>query len=96
MRNNKKKNKIGCMDVVAFTNLGNYQLLVNFADNSNRIINFKEVFAQLQGDYTKWYKPPNFNKVQIENGNLIWGKDSDVIFTLESIYTGKVEKVKIN
>lgn len=95
MRNNKQKIEIVAMDVLAFTNLGNYQLMVNFTDGTSRIINFKEVFAQLQGDYTKWYKLPNFNKVKIENGNLIWGRNSDVIFTLESIYNGKVEKVKI-
>jgi len=70
MRNNKQKIEVGSMDVVAFTNLCNYQLMLNFADKTSRIINLKEVFAQLEGDYVKWQKLPNFNKLQIENGNL--------------------------
>ena len=53
MRKKKQKIEIGSMDVVAFTNLGNYQLMLNFADKTSRIINFKEVFAQLEGDYVK-------------------------------------------
>jgi hypothetical protein len=88
MRNHQQKN---IAPAASFEKKGGFVLDVAFTDNTHRTIDFKPVFNQLQGDYAKWNKPRNFNRVKIENGYLIWGKNADVIFNLESIYTGKIE-----
>lgn len=90
MRNHKQK---AVSQVTSFAHKGGYILDVFFADKTHRVINFEPVFKQLQGYYAKWYKPQNFKKVFVEHGNLSWGKNADVIFGLDKIYTGEVEYI---
>lgn len=92
MRNNQQKS---ISPIIAFAHIDNYVLDVHFKDQTHRTINFEPAFKQLQGDYAKWYKPQNFKKVFVEHGNLSWGKNADVIFNLDIIYTGAIEKIKL-
>lgn len=92
MRNNKQKI---VSPVIGFTYKENYVLDVFFADKTHRVINFEPVFKQLQGYYAKWYKLQNFRKVFVEHGNLSWGKNADVVFSLDKIYTGEIEHITL-
>lgn len=38
----------------------------------------------------KYLDPKKFKKFTIENGNLVWGKNWDLIFPIELLYAGKV------
>ena len=40
--------------------------------------------------YNKYKKEENFKRFKIENGNVIWGKDWDMIFPLYDLYKGKI------
>ena len=41
--------------------------------------------------YNKYKKQENFKKFKIENGNIVWGKDWDLIFPVYDLYEGKID-----
>lgn len=51
-----------------------------FNDNKKSIIDFSDFFeTHHHVQYNKYKEPRNFKKFAIENGNLVWGKDWDMI-----------------
>ena len=38
--------------------------------------------------FNKYKKINNFKKFKIENGNVVWGKDWDMIFPVFDLYNG--------
>ena len=40
--------------------------------------------------FNKYKKEANFKRFKIENGNVVWGKDWDMIFPLYDLYKGKI------
>lgn len=70
---------------------GNFLLELIFNDNKKKLINFNDFFAsKSHPQFNKYKKEENFKKFKIENGNIIWGKDWDMIFPLWDLYNGKL------
>lgn len=68
-----------------------YKLEILFTDEKKKIVDFKQFFnTHGHPQYNKYKKPENFKKFKIENGNIIWGKDWDMIFPVYDLYQGKV------
>ena len=62
-----------------------------FNDGKRRVINFNKFFnTHSHPQYNKYRKEENFKKFKIENGNIVWGKDWDMIFPIYELYTGKI------
>ena len=62
-----------------------------FNDNKKNVIDFSSFFqTHSHPQYNKYNKPGNFKKFKIENGNLVWGKDWDMIFPVYDLYKGKI------
>jgi hypothetical protein len=40
--------------------------------------------------YNKYKKVENFKKFKIESGNVVWGKNWDLIFPIADLYNGKI------
>lgn len=40
--------------------------------------------------YNKYLDPKKFKKFTIENGNIVWGKNWDLIFPIEQLYSGGI------
>ena len=40
--------------------------------------------------YNKYLEWKNFKKATIENGNVVWGKNWDLIFPIEQLYNGEI------
>lgn len=38
--------------------------------------------------YNRYVDPKNFKKFRIEHGNVVWGKNWDLVFPLEQLYSG--------
>jgi len=69
-----------------------YKLEVMFNDNKKRVVdfgNFLNTHSHPQNN--KYKKPENFKKFKIENGNIVWGKDWDMIFPIYDLYQGKIQ-----
>jgi Protein of unknown function (DUF2442) len=69
--------------------LKDYQIRVKFSDQTERDIDFEKPFNQLKGYYANYREPALFQTFTIEMGNLVWGKNWDVIFPVWDLYTDR-------
>ncbi len=70
--------------------LGDYRINFLFSGSTQRLINFTTAFSRLQGYYAQYRQPDLFQTFTIDNGNLVWGEDWDVIYPSEDLYEGKI------
>jgi hypothetical protein len=62
-----------------------------FTDNKKTVIDFSAFFqTHSHPQYNKYKKPDNFKKFKIENGNIVWGKNWDMIFPVYDLYNEKI------
>lgn len=67
-----------------------YRINVHFSDGTQRVVDFTGAFSRLQGYYAQYRQPDLFQSFTIDNGNLVWGKDWDVIYPTGDLYEGKI------
>jgi hypothetical protein len=73
------------------TYIDGYKLEVEFTDNKKSVVDFGAFFnAHSHPQYNKYRKAENFKRFKIENGNIVWGKDWDMIFPVYDLYKGKI------
>ncbi len=52
-----------------------------------KVIDFASaVKKHAKGDYSMYAQPKHFKKFQIENGNIVWGKNWDLIFPVDDVF----------
>jgi hypothetical protein len=68
-----------------------FKLEVIFNNRKTRVVDFG-IFLNKHNhpQYNKYKKENNFKKFKIENGNVVWGKDWDMIFPVYDLYKGKI------
>lgn len=77
--------------IVKAKDLGDLQVLIHFSDNKQQIIDIGDFIRRHpHPQYNKYLDPRRFKKFAIENGNIVWGKNWDLIFPLEQLYAGKI------
>lgn len=65
---------------------------VTFSDGYENVIDvgsFIKNHPHVQ--WNKYTKESNFKKFKIENGNIVWGKNWDLIFPIGALYQGNLE-----
>lgn len=55
-----------------------------------RVVDFTDAFSRLQGYYAQYRQPDRFQTFTIDNGNLVWGDDWDIIYPTRDLYEGKI------
>ena len=69
-----------------------YKVRILFNDNTWKLVDFKPfLFAFNRGYYDKYRELPIFKKFKIEDGNIVWGKNWDLIFPVEQLHRGKIK-----
>ncbi len=62
-----------------------------FNDNTVQIINIGDFIRRHpHPQYNKYLDQNLFNDFSIENGNIVWGKDWDLIFPIEQLHKGEI------
>lgn len=80
------------INIISANYKGNFLLELMFDDNKKTVVDFNSFFeTHSHPQYNKYKKEENFLKYKIENGNIVWGKDWDMIFPVWNLYQGKVE-----
>jgi hypothetical protein len=69
--------------------IDNFKVEISFDDNTRKIVDFY-VFVHSSPIYKKYSLEKNFKNFKIENNNLVWGSDWDMIFPLEQLYNGNI------
>ena len=68
-----------------------FSLEIVFNDNKKRVVDFSAFLnTHSHPQFNKYKTQANFKKFKIENGNVVWGKDWDMIFPVYDLYKGKV------
>jgi hypothetical protein len=71
--------------------INEYLLELVFDDAKKTVVDFWGFFkTHSHPQYNKYKKIENFKKFKIENGNVVWGKDWDLIFPVYDLYKGKI------
>ena len=71
--------------------VGNLSVNLFFNDNTSRIVNIGDYIRRHpHPQYNKYLDEKLFNTFQLEDGNIVWGEDWDLIFTIEQLHQGIV------
>lgn len=74
------------------TYLEGYKVSIVFNDGKTSIVDFGPFLASKKSSYLKKYiNPLLFKNFHIEDGNIVWGKDWDMIFPLHQLYKGSIK-----
>ncbi len=71
--------------------IGNLTISLTFNDNSMQTVNVGDFIRRHpHPQYNKYLDPHKFRQFTIDNGNVVWGKNWDMIFPIEQLYTGNI------
>jgi hypothetical protein len=77
--------------VTGATYIQAYKVKIEFSDNTFRVIDFEPFLKENpHPQWNKYNNVDNFKKFKIENGNLVWGRNWDLIFPVSGLYTGNL------
>ena len=80
------------ISVITANYLNGLSLEIVFNDNKKKKVDLSDFFeTHTHPQYNKYKKVENFKKFKIENGNLVWGKDWDMIFPVYDLYEWKIK-----
>ena len=66
---------------------------LTFSDGFVRILDFTEyMLAHPHPQHDPYMNPNRFREYYIDGGNLVWGEDWDMIFPVEDLYDGNLDK----
>ncbi|NDC30855.1 MAG: DUF2442 domain-containing protein [Bacteroidetes bacterium] len=70
--------------------LSDYKIHIYFNDGTNRIVDFKEYLFKHERTYPEYKLPAKFKTFKVEKGELVWGKNWDIIFPVHKLHSGKI------
>ena len=82
-----RKNKQENLKVEEAVYLRKYEILILFNNNRMKVIDFASAIAKYaKGDYSIYSGKKYFSKFHIEDGNIVWGKNWDLIFPVQDVF----------
>lgn len=70
---------------------GDVSLRIFFNDGTSRTVDFRSfILSHPHPQYNRYIEPKNFKKFTIEHGNVVWGKNWDMMFPIEQLYKGAI------
>ncbi len=77
--------------IIKAEDIGNLTVSITFSDNTIRVVDVGEFIRNHpHPQYNKYLDPRKFRRFTIEHGNVVWGKNWDMIFPLEHLYAGSL------
>ena len=73
------------------TNVGNLSIDLKFSDNTSRVVNIGDFIRRHpHPQYNMYLDERKFSRFTLDGGNVVWGKNWDMIFPIEQLYTGNI------
>ena len=70
---------------------GEVRLNILFSDGTSQTVDFRPyILSHPHPQYNRYIDPKYFKKFRLESGNVVWGKNWDLVFPLEQLYAGKL------
>ncbi len=83
------------MEIVRAKYISDYKVKLFFSDKKIRIIDFGVfILNSTYATFAQYKDLKKFKKFRIENGNIVWGKDWDLIFPLAELYKGEIKLLR--
>ena len=77
--------------VIEVIDIGECKIQITFNDFEQRKVDIGDFIRRHpHPQYNKYLDPKKFKKFFIENGNVVWGKNWDLIFPIEQLYAGEL------
>ena len=71
--------------------VGNLTVEMTFNDNTTQQINVGDFIHQHpHPQYDKYLDEQEFSKFVLDDGNIVWGEDWDLIFPIEQLHAGTI------
>ena len=72
-------------------NTGNLTVSLHFSDNTKQVVDIGEFIRKHpHPQYNKYLDPNKFKRFYLENGNIVWGKNWDLVFPIEQLHEGNI------
>ena len=72
-----------------------YKVKLFFSDRKRKVVDFGEFILESPYPVFNQYKDlKKFKRFKIDLGNIVWGRNWDLIFPIEQLYKGKIETGK--
>ena len=95
VRSHSQKIKDENISVVAARYLNDFSVAVSFSCGSTQLVNFLPLFEKnVKGDNLKYFAPERFKKFIVNNGNIYWGNNEEVIFPISAFFKDAVLNAK--
>jgi hypothetical protein len=79
------------ISVLSAKHIEHFAIDITFSNGKTKRVDFGTfLLNNSHPQYDKYKKPDHFKKFYIDRGNLVWGKNWDLIFPVEQLYKGKV------
>lgn len=80
------------IEVMDATYLDGYRLSIFFNNGKNKVVDFSNFITHTNKEaLTKYKNISYFKKFKIEDGNVVWGRNWDLIFPVHELYQGKIQ-----
>lgn len=71
--------------------VGNLTIEMKFNDNTIQRVNIGEfINSHPHPQYDKYLDEAEFMKFSLDDGNIVWGEDWDLVFPVEQLYAGAI------
>ena len=71
--------------------MGNLTVSLTFSDNTVQTVDIGDFIRRHpHPQYNTYLDPRKFRRFTIDNGNIVWGKNWDLIFPVEHLYAGRL------
>ena len=78
--------------IIKAENAGNLTVILTFNDNTVQTVDVGDfVRRHPHPQYNKYLDARKFSRFTLENGNIVWGKNWDLIFPIEQLYAGAIK-----
>ncbi len=83
--------KESTLSVVRAEYAGAVCLHIFFSDGTSKIVVFEPfILTHPHPQYNRYLEPRYFKRFSIEYGNIVWGKNWDMVFPIEQLHRGIV------
>jgi hypothetical protein len=93
LRGNKAKTKEKVVLVLSASYVHDFMISIKFSTGEVKVVDFLPLFHRyVKGTNLKYFAIEKFKKFNVQNGNIFWGKNEDLIFSLDVLYDFAVEQ----
>ena len=77
--------------IIKAENAGDLTVALTFSDNTVQVVNVGDFIRRHpHPQYNKYLDPRKFSRFSIENGNVVWGKNWDLMLPIEQLHAGVI------